>query len=63
MYMYDQHLYTWCTWKPEQASDALGLELKKVVSHHVTAGDPVIVLWKSYQCSQLLGHLSLRIHA
>lgn len=50
------HMRAWFPQKPEE-DDLLGLELEKVVSHHVGAGNQNPVLPKSSQCPSLLSQL------
>ena len=47
-----------CVHSTQKPEDSLGLELQMLVSHNVVAGNQTRILWKSSQCSQLLGHLS-----
>lgn len=51
--------YAWSTLiHQEVASDLLELELQRVASIHVDAGNQTRVFWKSNKCSESLNHLS-----
>jgi hypothetical protein len=41
------HMSIQSPWRPKRVSDSLGLQLKRVVSRHVVAGNQTQVLWKT----------------
>lgn len=51
-------MFVWYLQRQKRISNPLELELQRVVSHHVCAGNGTWALWKSNSCSYLLSHLS-----